>query len=137
MQQVEGNKQHALVMWIIWFAILQGAFVIQWFFGKGIPQGENLDEPMAFWLWLLCFLPILLATLIRWLLIPKLQAPQAQLVAMIVGLSLAEVPIFFSLFLIGTDYPQNQIAVLMLAVVTIIQFAPSYATPGYEICGKV
>jgi hypothetical protein len=35
--------------------------------------------------------------------------------------------------LIGSDYPQYQIAVLMLAVVSIIQFAPSYATPGYDL----
>jgi len=133
MGKIDETKGHALVMWIIWFAILQGAFVIQWFLGKGIPEGENAAEPMAGWLWVLCFGPIVLATLIRWLLIPKLKAPQPQLVAMIVGLSLAEAPIFFSLFLVGPDYPQNQIAVLMVAVVTIIQFAPSYATPGYKV----
>lgn len=124
-------------MWIIWFATLQSAFIFQWVLGKGMPEGENAGEPMAVWLWLLCFGPILLATLIRWLVITKLKDAQAQLVAMIIGLSLAEAPIFFSLFLIGPDYPQNQIAVLMVAVVAIIQFAPSYATPGYEISGKV
>jgi hypothetical protein len=51
---------------------------------------------------------------------------------MIVGLSLSEAPVFFSLFLVGPDYPQNQLAVLMVAVVSLIQFAPSYATPGYQ-----
>ena len=120
-------------MWIIWFAILQGAFVVQWFLGDGIPEGENAAEPMAAWLWGLCFAPIVLAALIRWLLIPKIREPQLQLVAMIVGLSLAEAPIFFSLFMIGGDYPQNQIVVLMVAVVSLIQFAPSYATPGYAV----
>lgn len=124
-------------MWIIWFAVLQGAFVFQWVLGEGIPQGENAAESMAAWLWVLCFVPIVLATLVRWLLIPKLRVAQAQMVAMIVGLSLAEAPIFFSLFLIAPDYPQNQIAVLMVAIVAIIQFAPSYATPGYEIGEKV
>ena len=100
--------------------------------GKGIPKGENASEPMAAWLWLTCFGPVVLATLVRWLVIPKLKDTQHQLVAMILGLSLAEAPIFFSLFLVGPDYPQNQIAVLMVAVVALIQFAPSYATPGYD-----
>lgn len=133
MLQIDSKKQHALVMWIIWFAILQGAFVFQWVLGQGVPEGDNAVEPMALWLWLICFGPILLATLVRWLVIPKLKDAQPQLVTMIVGLSLAETPIFISLFLVGTDYPQNQIAVLMVAVVAIIQFAPSYATPGYEL----
>jgi hypothetical protein len=127
------TKQHAIVMWVIWFAILQGAFVIQWIVGKGIPGGDNIEEPMAAWLWVICFLPVMIASCIRWLVIPKIQQPQLQLVAMIAGLSLSEAPVFFSLFLIGSDYPQYQIAVLMLAVVSIIQFAPSYATPGYDL----
>jgi len=125
-------KQQAIVMWIIWFALLQGVFVIQWVLGRGIPGGENIEEPMAAWLWLLCFAPILVATGIRWRIIPKLKLPQQQLVAMVIGRSLTEAPVLFSLFLIGPDYPQNQIAVLMVAVVSLIQFAPSYATPGYQ-----
>lgn len=119
-------------MWILWFAMLQGVFVIQWILGQGIPGGENIEEPMAAWLWLICFAPILLATGIRWGIIPKLKLAQQQLVAMLIGLSLSEAPVFFSLFLIGPDYPQHQLAVLMLAVVSMIQFAPSYATPGYR-----
>jgi hypothetical protein len=135
MVKPDTNKQHAIVMWIIWFSILQGAFLIQWFLGEGIPEGENVPEPMALSLWALCFGPIVLASLIRWLVIPKLEDAQQQLTTMIIGLAFAEAPIFFSLFLVGPDYPQNQIAVLMVAVVAIIQFAPSYATPGYEVDG--
>lgn len=126
------TKQHAIIAWIIWFSILQGAFMMQWFLGDGIPEGENIDAPMSVGLWVLCFAPLILATAIRWMVIPKIQAAQ-QLVAMIVGLALSEGPIFLSLFLIGSDYPQNQIAVLIVAVFSIIQFAPSYATPGYKI----
>jgi len=120
-------------MWILWFSYLQSAFIIQWFLGKGIPGGENAAEPMAAWLWLLCLAPIIVATGIRWMAIPKLAKPQVQLATMIIGLSLSEIPVFLSLFLIGSDYPQNQIVVLMVAVVSLIQFAPSYATPGYNI----
>jgi len=125
-------KHQAIVMWILWFAMLQGVFVIQWVLGRGIPGGENVEEPMAAWLWAVCFVPILVATGIRWWVIPKLKLPQTQIVAMLVGLLLSEAPVLFSLFLVGPDYPQNQLAVLMVAVVSLIQFAPSYATPGYK-----
>jgi|GEM_PF-6091970 len=63
----------------------------------------------------------------------KAQRATEALVTMIVGLALSEQPIFVSLFLIGADYPQYQIAVLMASVVSLIQFAPSYATPGYKL----
>jgi hypothetical protein len=125
-------KQHSLVMWIIWFAFLQSVFIVQIIVGKGLPEGENAAEPMASWVWLICLFPLLLATCIRWLVIPKIRERQKQLVAMLIGLALAEVPVYFQLFLMGTDYPQNQIAVLMVALVCLIQFAPSYATPGYD-----
>ncbi len=136
MGNFDGKKQLALVMWIIWLAYLQGTFVLQILLGGGLPEGSNAEQPMAVWLWAMCFGPILLATAIRWLVIPKIKEQPKQLVAMIVGLALAEAPVFFQLFLMGNDYPQNQIAVLMVALVAIIQFAPSYATPGYAVGGE-
>ena len=86
--------------------------------------------PVIVWV-IRIFNPVVAA--VRWLVIPKVKDPQQMLVAMIIGLALSEMPILFSLFLIGSDYPQFQIVVLMLAVVSLIQFAPSYATPGYKV----
>lgn len=130
---MQPTKQHALIMWILWFAYLQSAFVMQWILGKGIPEGANVEVSMAVWLWVLAFVPLCVATMIRWYGIPRLEKPAQMLVAMLVGLSLSEASIFISLFLIGADYPQNQIAVLVVAVFSLIQFAPSYATPGYKL----
>jgi len=125
------SKQQAILMWILWFAFLQSALAIHFVLGGGFPEGANAAEPMATWLWGICLVPIIVATALRWLIIPKIKAQKKLLVAMIIGLALSEQPIFFSLFLIGGDYPQNQIVVLMVAVFSLIQFAPSYATPGY------
>jgi hypothetical protein len=133
MSEDKSAKQHALVMWIIWFVFLQSVFVVQILVGKGLPKGENASEPMALWVWLICLIPLLVAIGIRWLVIPKIRAKQKKLVAMQIGLAAAEAPVYFQLFLMGSDYPQNQIAVLMIAVVCLIQFAPSYATPGYDL----
>lgn len=126
------QKQQAIVSWIIWFGMLQSAFIIHFVLGGGFPSGENVAEPMASWLWVLCFAPIVAATVIRWIVIPKIREPKKLLVTMIIGLALSENPILFSLILIGSDYPQNQIAVLIVAVLSLIQFAPSYLTPGYD-----
>ena len=126
------QKQHAFVMWIIWFVFLQAAFAYHFILGDGFPWGENAAEPMAGWLWVLCVVPIVLATMVRWLVIPKLKDQKQMLIALIVGLALTEAPIFFEIFLIGSDYPQNQIAVLMIAVFSLIQFAPIYGTPLSE-----
>jgi len=130
------SKAQALVMWVIWFAILQGAFVFQWLLSKEVTDQGDLSEPMALWLWALCLIPIVFATLIRWLVIPQLFQPQQKLVAMILGLSFSEAPVFCSLFLMRPEYPNNQIVVLIVAICSIIQFAPSYGTPGYHLEGE-
>ena len=52
---------------------------------------------------------------------------------MFVGLALSEASVLLGIFLVAPDYPQNQIGLLMVGVVSLIQFAPSYATPGYKI----
>ncbi len=127
------QKQQALVMWIIWFLFLQIAFAYHFVLGDGFPKGDNAAAPMASWLWVLCLLPIILATIVRWWVIPRLQDQKQMLIALIVGLGLTDAPILFELFLIGSDYPQNQIVVLMVAVFSLIQFAPIYATPGVDI----
>ncbi len=126
------QKQQAFVMWFIWFVFLKAAFTYHFILGDGFPSGENAAEPMAGWLWVLCVVPIVLATMVRWLVIPKLKDQKQMLIALIVGLALTEAPIFFEIFLIGSDYPQNQIAVLMIAVFSLIQFAPIYGTPLSE-----
>jgi hypothetical protein len=129
------QKQPAIVMWIIWFVFLQMAFAYHFVLGDGFPSGGNAAEPMASWLWVLCVAPVILAMGVRWLVIPRLKQQRQMLVAMIIGLALSEAPILFELFLIGAAYPQNQIVVLMIAVFSLIQFAPTYGTPGVDFEG--
>jgi len=124
------TKQHAMIMWIIWFAYLQSMLAIQFFIGGGIPSGDNIAEPMPLGLWVAAICPALIAITLRWSLMHKLRQPAQQLPALIVGLALSELPLFISLFLVGSDYPQNQIVILMIAFFSGLQYAPIYATPG-------
>lgn len=119
-------------MWVIWFAQLQAAFASQFFLGGGFSKGENADTPMALWLWVLCLVPLIVATGIRWMAIPKAKLTAQQLVLMIVGLALSEAVVLISIFLVVPVHPY-QIAIFMVSVFSIIQFAPSYATPGYTV----
>ena len=89
------QKQQALVMWIIWFVFLQMAFAYHFVLEDGFPSGDNAAEPMASWLWVLCFVPIILATIVRWWVIPKLKDQKQMLSALIVGLALTEASILF------------------------------------------
>jgi len=125
------TRQQAIIAWIIWFAMLQTAFIYPFFLGDGFPSGENAEEAINAIYWVMCFGPILLAAAIRWIAIPKLREPTQLLVAMIAGLALSESPIPFAIFLMA-DYPQHQIAVLMVSVVSLLQFAPTYSTPGIK-----
>ena len=136
MESERKAKQHAFVMWIAWFAFLQSAFAIQLLVGEGLPKRENAAEPMASWLWVICFLPLVISTVLRWVVIPRSAARNGQFVVMIVGLALAEASVNFQLFLVGDGYPQNQIAILIIAIFCLIQFAPSYATPGYRTSSR-
>jgi len=119
-------------MWIVWFTHLQAAFAFQLFLGNGFSPGENAGAPMAPWLWLVCLVPLVVASGIRWFYLPQLKLPGAQLVAMIVGLSFTEASVLLGIFLVAPDFPQHEIGLFVAAVASLIQFAPSYATPRCE-----
>jgi hypothetical protein len=127
------KKQQALVMWILWFLFLQAALAIHFVIGGGFPQGENVPQAMEPWFGWAAALPLVGATLLRWLLIPRCQSQKQQFVLMVVGMALSALAILIALVLMGDDYPQNQVLVLAATVLALIQFAPSYATPGYKL----
>lgn len=116
-----------LVLWIIWSAILSTVVVMQFVIGHGLPTGKNAPDatlsPMAF----VAMGEVIAATAIRWLWIPRLTEQRQQLVAMIIGLALAEGSNFLGLFLVASDQPETKLLIFVLAVVGTAQFAPTYA----------
>lgn len=124
--QPPAQPSQRLVFWIIWAAILSGVFVMQFTIGHGIPSGNNDRgvpvSPMAF----VAIGQVVIATVIRWLWIPRLTQPRQQLVAMIIGVALAEAANTFGLFLIAPNQPETKLLIFVLAIVGIVQFAPTY-----------
>lgn len=116
----------ALVFWIIWFAILQGLVVIQFFVGGGIPQGADQGSPPV---WVLAAAGglALAALAIRFTVIPKIQSVPKKLPLMIIGLALSEGIGFLGMFAVGEEFPTTRLSLLVLAVACIVSLAPVYA----------
>ena len=114
-----------LIAWVIWGAILMGLFFLQFFIGGGIPTGDEMENPPTV-MSLICIAGVAIGTLIRWLVIPKLNDKPKLLRAMVVGLALSQGSGLMQIFLLGKEYPDTQKLIFVLAVLGVVQFAPTY-----------
>ena len=114
-----------IIAWVIWGAILIGLFVLQFSIGGGIPTGDQMENPPTV-MSLICIAGVAIGTLIRWLVIPKLNDKPKLLRAMVVGLALSQGSGVLQIFLLGKEYPDSQKLIFVLAVLGVVQFAPTY-----------
>ena len=116
-----------IVFWIIWFAIFNGLFLLQFFVGGGIPKGENEgDAPMAM---IAAAGALALASMaVRFVVIPRLDTVEKLLSAMLVGLALGEAVGFIGMFMIGKEFPETRLALFVVSVSAVVAFAPVYVT---------
>jgi len=117
----------ALVLWVIWFAMLCSVFLYQLILGKGVPHGSNLQSsstPPIVWV---AIAQVAAASFIRWLLIPRTKEVPKMVVLMIIGLALGEGVEFYGLFLVPHDQPETKLLLWILSILGIAQFAPVYA----------
>lgn len=116
-----------VILWTIWAAILGTVLMLQFVIGHGLPSGENAAgtdvSPFAF----VSIVEVVVATAVRWLWLPRLTEQRKQLVAMVIGLALAEGSNFFGLFLVPPDQPETKLLIFGLAIIGVAQFAPTYA----------
>ena len=123
--QPSQTKLSASVFWIIWFAIFNGLFMLQFFAAGGIPKGENEGDAPATMVVIAGALA-LVSMIIRFLVIPKLDSLEKLLPTMIVGLALAESVGIIGMFFIGKDFPETRLALFVAAVSAVAAFAPVY-----------
>lgn len=115
-----------IVFWILWFALIAGMVVMQNFAGKGFSGGVDQGEAP---------LPLLgiavgaacVSLGVRLLALPRAKDLQQKLVAMIVGMALAESANIIGIFVIGNKYPQTQLGLFVAAVACALCFTPIYA----------
>ena len=125
MQNEMMRSPDQLIAWVIQGAILMGLFVLQFFIGGGIPTGDQMENPPTV-MSLICIACVAIGTLIRWLVIPKLNEKPKLLRAMVVGLALSQGSGLMQIFLLGKEYPDTQKLIFVLAVLGVVQFAPTY-----------
>lgn len=119
------NTTLTIVSWIIWFSILNGLVMIQFFAGGGIPQGENQGNPPVMFMGVAAVLALVALT-IRFVVIPQIMNPAKKLPVMVVGLALSELIGFVGMFVVGKDFPETRLALFVSAIVCILSFAPFY-----------
>ena len=115
-----------MVFWIIWFAIFNGLFIMQFLAAGGFPSGKNEGEAP---LWVVAVPAVLLvvAVAVRFLLIPRISNLPALMPVMIVGLALSEGVGILGMFAVGESLPQTRMALFVTSVCAVVMYAPIYA----------
>ena len=101
----------------------------QFTLGHGIPQGHDVPSAGLNPIVLVALIELIVATGIRWFLIPRASARQKKLVLMIIGIALSESAEFYGIFLVSTDMPQTKLALFAASFASVLQFAPVFVSP--------
>jgi CDP-diglyceride synthetase len=118
---------NAAVFWLIWFAIMNGLFIMLFFVAGGIPKGVNQGPPPT-WIVGASAALVVIAIAIRFLVIPKIKQLSQLLPMMIVGLAVAEAVGMLAIFVLGKEFPQTRMTLFVTSVFTVLVYAPSYAS---------
>ena len=125
---VQHNIRQQLVLWIIWALLVCGIVIYPFALGGGVPIGPNAETAGVNFAVVLAVGQIIIASVVRWLLIPRTKTAGQLLVLMIIGLALSEAVEFYGLFLVPTDQPSTKLGLWVLTILSGIQFIPLYAT---------
>lgn len=120
-------KHKPVVFWAIWLAILNGVIVLQFTLGKGVLLGSNPPDAPFSAVAVFGMVGIILATVVRWFLIPRTDESPKLIVLMVVGLALSEAPAILGMLLIPQSQPETRLALFTASLLSILQFAPFFA----------
>ncbi len=126
---LHGNSERpptAVVFWIIWFAIFNGLFILQFVVGGGFPSGSN-EGAAPLWSVAVPAGLLVAAVAIRFLVIPRISNIGSLLVAMMVGLAFSEGIGMLGMFGVGNAFPETRLALFIVSVCAVVMYAPIYA----------
>lgn len=115
-----------MIFWIIWFAIFNGLFILQFFAAGGFPSGSN-EGDVPLWAVAVPAGLLVVAMVIRFLVIPKISSIVALLPAMIIGLALSEGIGILGMFALGKEFPETRMALFITSVCAVVAYMPIYA----------
>ncbi len=114
-------KQQLIVWWTVWAAFQTGIFVIYFFLTNNHATLPASTSGSPFWL--IGFVPLVISTLLRWLVLPLMPSAQAALTVFILGIAFAESCCFLGLFI----FPPFRVELFLMSVFGILQFIPLFA----------
>ena len=114
-------RQSMGTWWITWAAILGGLpmFFIFLQSSNGAASSGGIDQR----LWPLALIPLILSTVIRWAVLPRMGSAQVAMPVFVVGLALAETCCFLGVFL----FPTARNELFAASAVGILQLMPFFA----------
>jgi hypothetical protein len=116
-----------LPFWAIWFALVAAIPIYAVFLGGELVLGRNTAGASLPPVFFLALFQIIAATAVRWLVLPRFVELPKKLVWMIVGLALSNGASFHSIFLFPRNQPETKLLTIVLAFLSVLQFAPFYA----------
>lgn len=112
-------------MLIIWAAMQ--VMPIMYYFMLNTPPAEDAPPADNTLGWIMIGGSLVVATFVRWFVLPKASNQQAQLVNLIIGVALAEATMFYALFLMEGVAEVG----LIVSMLGIAQFCPfTFGEPG-------
>jgi hypothetical protein len=112
---------------VLWASLITGVIVIQMQLGGGIPTGKNVPGAGLHPILIVGLMEIAAACVVRWWFLPRTSHYQRQLVLMVIGMALGEGAAIMGVILVPRDLPETRLWILLLSLLAMLQFAPTYA----------
>ncbi len=112
------KRGQPIIFWIVWFALLQGVILLTFFLRAHKPAVSPGEVTI-----LILVAPMILGTLVRWLVLPRFTTQRKALPIFILGLALCEGTAILGLFLGG----KNSDGAVALGLLGIAQYVPLFA----------
>lgn len=109
---------------VIWFAIFAGVFIILEFAGGGIASLNAPFQIRSFPLLLLGFLPLLVATISRLMVLPKVKSLEGFMPVFIISLALCEGVGIMAMFVFPTEFVTEKAFAIIGTLMGLLVLCP-------------
>ena len=125
----EGNPR-AKVMWILWASLVFWIVIVRSRFAAGFSTGGNAGDGFGCPAGVCVFAAALLviATVVRWIVIPRYSNPRKLLTLLVLGVALSEAVTYFGIFLVDRNHSRTEHVFFELSLLSALQFAPFFAS---------
>ena len=122
--QSDFTSRQKLNLLIVWAALTSSCFIYPIFLDGGLPIKFNDQGIQLHFALIMSIGSWVVATAIRWVIIPKLSNYAVLLGFTIAGLAFTEATIFYSIFLLSDEMLNEKALIFWVALLSMAQFFP-------------